>query len=147
VQSGEFTFRYVLTSGAELNPAALSRAGREALTPIESGELMKNDKVGTRGSLPAVPASFLTVSGDGIELEALKPAEDGNGYILRLLETSGRAGVARLSSLLLKFDRAWLCNAAEDNERELSVSKDGVEVAVPPYAIMTLRAVLRPAAP
>ena len=147
VQSGDFKFRYVLTSGAELNPAVLSRAGREALTPLEVGELMKNDKVGTRGSLPAVPASFLNLSGDGIELETLKPAENGNGYILRLLETSGRAGEARLTSGLLEFDRAWLCNAAEENERELSLLKDGLEVAVPPYAIVTLRALLRPVTP
>ena len=47
VQSGEFTFRYVITSGAELDPAHLSRLGRESLTPLEIGELGRNDKVGT----------------------------------------------------------------------------------------------------
>jgi hypothetical protein len=139
VQSGEFTFRYVVTSGARLDAARLSRLGRESLTPLEMGELTRNDKVGLRGGLPGTPASFLGLSGDGVELETLKPAEDGDGYIVRLLETAGRGGRARLSSRLLEFGRAWLCNTTEDNLREIPASKDGVEAAVPAYGIVTLR--------
>ena len=146
-QSGEFTFRYVVTSGAELDTAHLSRLGRESLTPLETGELTRNDKVGLRGSLPATPASFLGLSGDGVELETLKPAEDGQGYIVRLLETAGHEGRARLSSRLLEFSRAWLSNATEDNLREIPASKDGVEVALSPYAIVTLRLLARPVTP
>jgi len=146
VQSGAFTFRYVLTSGAKLDPAYLSRLGRESLTPLETGELMKNDKVGLRGSLPATPASFLGLNGDGVELETLKPAEDGEGYIVRLLETAGRDATARLSSRLIAFNRVWLCNATEDNLREIQASNGGVEVALRPYGIVTLRVLMRPAA-
>jgi hypothetical protein len=145
VQSGEFTFRYVITSGAALDPATLSRLGRESLTPLETGELTRNDKVGLRGSLPATPASFLSLDGDGVELETLKPAEDGEGYIVRLLETAGHAGKARISSRLIDFSRAWLCNAAEDNLREIPLSSGGVEVAVAPYSIVTLRVLASPA--
>jgi len=147
VQSGEFTFRYVVTSGARLDQAYLSRLGRESLTPLEVGELARNDKVGLRGSLPAMPASFLGLNGDGVELETLKPAEDGEGHIVRLLETAGREGRARLSSSLIEFSRAWLCNATEDNLREIPAPKGGVEVAMPPNAIVTLRLLARPAAP
>ena len=145
VQSGEFTYRYVLTSGATLDPARLSRLGREALTPLETGELAGNDKVGLRGTLPAASASFLALSGEGVELETLKPAEDGDGYVLRLLETAGRAAHARLSSRLLDFGGAWLANAAEDNLREIPLSSGAVDVALPPNAIVTLRLRLRPA--
>ncbi len=146
VQSGEFTFRYVVTSGAQLDPAYLSRLGRESLTPLETGELTRNDKVGLRGSLPATPASLLGLTGDGVELETLKPAEDGEGYIVRLLETAGREQKARLSSRLIEFSRAWLSNATEDKLREIPASKDGVEVSMPPYAIVTLRLLMRPVA-
>jgi hypothetical protein len=144
VQSGEFTFRYAITSGAALEPAALSRLGRESLTPLETGELARNDKVGLRGSLPAAPASFLSLDGDGIELETFKPAEDGEGYIVRLLETAGHAGKARLSSRLLAFSRAWLCNAAEDNLRETPLVDRGVEVDVAAWGIVTLRVLAGP---
>jgi len=146
LQSGEFTFRYILTSGSELNPAALSRLGREELTPLELGELTRNDKVGTRGSLPDTAASFVSLSGDGVELETLKPAEDGNGYIVRLRETGGRPATARLSSRLLQIDRAWLSNAAEDDQHEIAAEKDRLEIGMPPFAIVTLRLLLRPAA-
>ncbi len=145
VQSGEFHLDYVLTSGATLDPAALSRLGREALTPLESGELTGNDKVGLRGSLPETAGSFLSLSGDGVEMETLKPAEDGNGYIARLVETAGHSGTARLASGLLRIDRAWKCNAVEDNQQEIAARGNGVEVAMTPHSIATVRLLLHPA--
>ncbi len=147
VQSGAFTFRYVLTSGGDLNPALLSRLGQEELTPLELGELNRNDKVGLRGRLPDTAGSFLGLSGEGVELETLKPAEDGNGYIARLLETGGHAATARLSSGLVRIERAWATNATERNQREIAVQRDAVEVGMGPYSIATLRLLLRPAAP
>ncbi len=147
VQSGDFMFRYVVTSGNGLTPASLGRLARESLTPLETGELTRNDKVGLRGSLPATAASLLSLSGEGVEMDALKPAEDGNGYIVRLVETSGHSGAAHLHSRLLRFDRAWLCNATEQNQHEIAAQNDGLEIAMPRYAIVTLRLLLHPAAP
>ena len=46
VQSGEFVFRYVLTSGRDLEPEDLARLGRSAMTPLELGQLLPNDKFG-----------------------------------------------------------------------------------------------------
>jgi hypothetical protein len=143
VQSGEFIFRYVITSGATLDPASLSRLGREAMTPLEVGFLGKNDKVGLRGSLPATAASFLGVDQQAVEIETFKPAEDGAGYIVRLLETAGREPKVHLSSQLLEFNRAWLSTAAEDRLREIPVTKREVEVLMPRYGIVTLRILVR----
>ncbi len=146
VQSGEFTFRYVLTSGADLSPAALSRLGREVLTTLEIGQLTAADKVGARGSLPASAASFLNLEGDGVEIETFKPAEDGRGYVLRLLETSGRAHTVRISSRLFEVERVWETNGVEDDQREMPIGKDGPEVGLPARGIVTLRMSLRLAA-
>jgi len=146
VQSGDFTFRYVLTSGADLSPAALSRLGREALTPLETGQLISNDKVGQRGTLPVAATSFLGVEGDGVEVEALKPAEDGHGYVIRLLETSGKANTARLHSGLYEIERLALADAVETERSAISVANGSAEVALPAYGIVTLRAQLRLAA-
>ncbi len=139
VQSGEFTFRYVLTSGADLNPAALSRLGRELLTPLLSGQLIGNDKVGLRGSLPSTQGSFLNLEGGDMEVETLKPAKDGRGLILRLLETSGKAHTVRLASRLLKLERVSETNAVEDDPREIPVVNGGAPIALPGYGIVTLR--------
>jgi alpha-mannosidase len=147
VQSGEFTFRYVLTSGdessPELSPAALSRLGREVLTPLETGQLLANDKVSARGSLPASEGGFLSVQGEGVEVETLKPAEDGRGYILRLLETSGHAHTVRIGSGLFAVEHVWETNAVEDDQREIAMGKDGAVAALPPNGIVTLRLFLR----
>jgi len=145
VQSGEFQFGYVLTSGSDLAPAALSRLGREALAPLEVGELSRNDKVGMRGWLPDTDGSFLGLTGEGVEMETFKPAEDGNGYIARLLESAGRPATARLSPGLLQIDRAWLADAAERNQREIALRENGLEIAMSPHSIATVRLMLRPA--
>jgi hypothetical protein len=139
VQSGAFTFRYVVTSGAALNAAALSRLGREAMTPLETGRLMAADKVGRRGTLPASEGGFIRADGEGFEVETLKPAEDGRGYILRLLETSGRAHAVRIGSGLMKIEHVWATSALEDDQREISIGGDGAEISLSADGVVTLR--------
>ncbi len=146
VQSGDFNFRYVVTSGADLNAAALSRLGREALTPLEIGRSINNDKVGVRGSLPATAAGFLNVEDAGVEVETLKPSEDGRGYIVRLLETSGQAHAISIRSGLLQIDQAWQTNALEDDEHELPVAGNVMHATIPANGIVTLRILLHLAA-
>jgi hypothetical protein len=43
-QGGDFTFRYVLTSGRNLQPAHLSRLGREEMSPLEVDQITSQDK-------------------------------------------------------------------------------------------------------
>lgn len=43
-----------------------------------------------------LPDSLLEVSSSEIEMTALKPAQDGNGYILRLADRHGRGGIGEL---------------------------------------------------
>jgi hypothetical protein len=63
------------------------------------------------------------------------------------LETAGRAARANLSPGLLQIDRAWLCNSVEENQHEIAVNKDGLEIAVPANATVTLRLLLHPPKP
>src|ERR1019366_7160426 len=123
------------------------RLGREVLTPLETGQLIATDKVGARGSLPASEAAFLSVGGDGFEIETLKPAEDGPGYVLQLLETSGRAHTVQIGSRLFEVERVWETNAVEDDRREIPIGKDGTGIALPASGIVTLRMSLRLRAP
>ncbi len=94
--------------------------------------------------MPGSGGSFLNVDGDGVEVETLKPAEDGRGYILRLLETSGRPHATQISSGLLKIERARQTNAVEDDQSEIPVGKDGVQIALPANGIVTVRMLLTP---
>jgi alpha-mannosidase len=143
VQSGDFRFGYVVTSGTELTAAMLGRLGRDSLTPLETGELDHNDKIGVRGRLPETEGSFMELKGEGVELETLKPAEDGSGYVARLVETGGRAATTHLAGHLVEIERAWLADATEHREHELTVAGDGLDVALQANAIVTLRLQLR----
>jgi hypothetical protein len=140
VQSGDFVFRYVLTSGRELAPGDLARLGRAAMTPLEIGLLISNDKFGNpERPLTTAPTSFLAVDAANVTVENWKVAEDGNGTVVRLLETGGAATVAHLSLPLFKIDRVWLANAAEENAEEVRVTGDSVEVSLKPHESITLR--------
>ncbi|HTS11083.1 MAG TPA: polysaccharide lyase family protein [Candidatus Limnocylindrales bacterium] len=139
-QGGDFTFRYTLTSGATLAPQDLSRFGREEMTPLESGQLIDNDKVDDPDRpLAAAPFSFLQVDGADVSVENWKAADDGHGTILRLLEIGGRSGTARLTFPLLQIDHAWIASAVEENQKEIPVSGSSIEIPVQPHQILTLR--------
>jgi len=90
VQSGDFTFRYAITSGDDLSPAELARFGRAAMTPLEMGELVQNDKFDDpERPLPPDPGSFLEVDAPDVVVVNWKAADDGKGTIVHLLETGG----------------------------------------------------------
>jgi alpha-mannosidase len=142
VQSGDFTFRYALTSGRDLSPEFLSRFGRAAMTPFELAQLLATDKFGNpQRPLQPSPSSFLELNADNVVVENWKGAEDGQGTILRLLEVAGRPATARLNFPLFNLERAWLTNAVEENHEELKVSGHTLEAPLKPHEILTLRVI------
>jgi len=141
-QGGEFTSRYVFTSGPQLSPADLARLGRAAMTPLEAQKVVDQDKYDDPARpLPAAPASFLEVSAPNVVVEDWKAANDGQGTIVRLLETGGQATTSRLTFPLFDLQQAWITSAVEGNQKELSVSGSSVEVSIQPHQILTLRIV------
>ena len=141
-QGGKFSFRYVLLSGREFSPSKLTRIGWEAMTPLESSEVAPFST--GPGILPADQASFLTVDQPDVVLVTWKPAEEGEGSILRLVETAGRARKVRLSSSQLSFTEAWRCSALEENEAPATVSQGSVVVEIKAFEILTLRVKAKP---
>jgi alpha-mannosidase len=139
-QGGQSTFRYMMTSGASLSEAELARFGRGAMTPLEVDQVIDQDKVGNPPR-PLEPGalSFLQVDGPNVIVEAWKTAEDGNGTVLRLLEVGGKESAAKLHFPLLHVDKAWLCNAMEENQKELSTDGASLEISLRPHQIVTLR--------
>ena len=141
-QDGESTFRYVMTSGARLAPDTLSRVGREAMTPLEVDQVIDQDKVGNpRRPLEPVAQSFLQVDAENVTVEAWKAADDGNGTVIRLLETGGKPAAAKLHFPLMRIRQAWVCNAMEVNQQEISGDGSTVEVVLRPHEIVTVRIV------
>jgi hypothetical protein len=139
-QGGDFTFRYVMTSGAQLSPADLARLGRAAMTPLETERVIDQDKVGNPPRpLDPAPAGFLNVSAPNVVVEDWKAANNGQGTIVRLLEVGGRATSATLTFPLFHLEHAWLDNAVEVNEKEIPVSSSSLQVSIGAHQILTLR--------
>jgi hypothetical protein len=139
-QGGEFTFRYVLTSGNNLPPAYLSRLGREEMSPLEVDQITSQDKaINSPRPLDSVQGSFLRVDQPNVVLETWKMAEDGEGTILRFLEVAGKEGWVDVQTPLLDVKSAWMSDALERNQRALSVSPHGLRFSVRPYQIVTVR--------
>ena len=139
-QGGEFTFRHVLTSGEKFDSTARSRLGWEVMSPLEVNEIRPNDKpVAVRGPLDAIQKSFLQVDQSNIVLLTWKLAEDEEGTILRFIEVGGKSATVTVTLPGINIERAWLCNAVEDNQRPLSTAKHSVSFAVRPFEIITIR--------
>ncbi len=135
-QGGTYTFRYVVSSGATFDPVALARAGQEALTPLESAQMPASFD---RSVLPVGSASLLTVDNPAAVVTTWKLAEDGQGSIVRLVETSGKEQAVKLHSDYVQLKQAWRCSLLEENQSALPVGADGVQMTLKPFEIVTLR--------
>lgn len=87
------------------------------------------------GSLPA-DASAVRVS--GAALSALKPAEDGNGIVVRVYNVSGEKTVARVE-LFRRPGRAVLVDCCENQLRELEIDGNGASVELPSMGVAAIK--------
>jgi alpha-mannosidase len=139
-QGGEFRFRYVVTSAAAVDAAALTRLSEESMRPAEVNHVVSQDKPGNpERPLPAEGTGFLEADAKDVVLETWKRAEDGDGSILRLRETAGRAATVRLRFPHGRVNGAELCNGVEDRVRELTVADGAVSVPVGAFEVVTVR--------
>ena len=142
-QGGHFHFRYVVTSAPSTDPIQLSRMGWEEMTPFETDEVTSQDKaLNQPRPLDGKQGSFLDVQDPNVLLEAWKPAEDGNGTILRFLDFGNTTRTVSVQSPLLKIDQAWQTDAVERNGKQLSLlGSGGFQFTIHPHEILTVRLV------
>jgi alpha-mannosidase len=135
-QGGDFTFRYAITSDAHFDPAVATRFGWNALTPLERDDVFASQD---GSALPEQQASLLEISDPDVILLTWKPAEDGDGSILRIQESAGKSSNVTIRSKFLLFDKSWLCNVLEDSQSELTTSGDTLNVPIKPFQVLTIR--------
>jgi alpha-mannosidase len=139
-QGGDFTFRYVLTSGDQLPPARLSRLGWEEMTPAEIDQITPQDKaLDTPRPLDAAQGSFMQVDQPNVILVTWKMAEDGDGTILRFLEVGGEAKQVEVQTPRLDVKSAWSSDALERKQAALETLDHGFRFSVKPFQIVTVR--------
>lgn len=90
---------------------------------------------------PELPEqSYFGISGDNVKIEVVKPADDGNGTILRMYEYRGKSSKNTLSvnngwSKLIETDML------ENDELELSENASKFDLLFEPFEIRTFRIV------
>jgi alpha-mannosidase len=127
-------------AGAGAAPAAASVSIANAARDAELG--LRACAAGPAALGPA-DAALLEVKPGEVVLSALKPAEDGAGTILRLLNPTDTAVEARIRlapALLARIDEIRSVALDETGPRE-AVLRDGADILVPlrPHGLATLR--------
>ncbi|HEY3242913.1 MAG TPA: glycosyl hydrolase-related protein, partial [Phycisphaerae bacterium] len=130
-QEGRFVFRYSITSGANICNAAAAHFARPWSPQVEE-------------SL----AQLVAVNNPHVQVMALKRADDGRGYVLRLREMDGTHGDATVTIGALGHRTAsaapangieWSC--ARENELRSTIEDGKLRVHLHPYQIATWRVV------
>lgn len=144
-QGGHTCLRYIVTSAPSTENVALSRMGWEEATPLELDEVTRQDKTEPPAESEASrQASYLDVGDPALLVEDWKPAEDGNGTILRLLDLGGAARQAEVRVPILDLARAIETDAVERDKQELQLSgPHAFKVTVRPHQIITIRMVAK----
>ncbi|MGB6742546.1 MAG: glycosyl hydrolase-related protein, partial [Terracidiphilus sp.] len=162
-QGGSFTFHYIVTSADATRPQQLSRAGWEEATPLEKDIITDQDKAlppstdqnashaAEAGSAPAAEnapqldgrqANLLNIADPDVLLETWKPAEDGNGTILRFLDLGGAERTVTVSSPLLHLKSVTQTDALERGGTPVALDGENqFHFTIHPHEIVTVRAV------
>ncbi|MDE3199590.1 MAG: hypothetical protein KGN79_01615 [Acidobacteriota bacterium] len=140
-QGGHFRFRYVVTSAAQTDDAALSRMGWEEATPMEENQIRSQDKaIEQPEPLSGTQSSFLTVNDPAVLVDTWKPAEDGNGTILRLIDLGGEARSVTVHVPVISIEKAVLTDAVERDKTPITTDDAHTfKVDVKPHQIVTVR--------
>jgi alpha-mannosidase len=137
-QGGLTSFRYALTSRAGgPDPVRSSRFGWEVHTPLEPAWL----PVDSAGAQTVGEVSFLEVDPPNVIVQAIQPASDGNGTIVRLREIAGSDTEARVRGLLLAGSGATarLVDLAERDGRPVTVEAGEVVIPIKAFGIQSVR--------
>jgi len=93
-----------------------------------------------QGPLPS-STSFCQVDAPNVMLLTFKQAEDGDGYVLRLIETEGKETWVTVTMPHLALVHAFETNLVEENQRLLPCGPQTVETTVRPFGIATIRVI------
>ncbi|MDX9972488.1 MAG: glycoside hydrolase family 38 C-terminal domain-containing protein [FCB group bacterium] len=88
------------------------------------------------GTLPK-SLSLVEVSGGSLQLTALKKAEDGDSYIVRLFNPTEKGAIGTLK-VFKDIKHAWLTNLNEERQRELQPSGNTLSLKVGKKKIVTV---------
>jgi alpha-mannosidase len=82
--------------------------------------------------------SFLLIDSPYVMIEAVKKAEDSNGIIIRLYETSGRSVSTELH-VKIPYSKATLVDLMEQELQQIAQGEKSIKLSFTPFEIKTLQ--------
>ena len=130
----EHVFTYALYPHKEMGSAAGT---------VQEAYKLTQPAYATKGELKNTGKSFISTDKDNIIIETVKPAENGDGMIVRLYDCENS-----LTKVTLTFAEGMLesveeCNLMEEKEADIEACGNSFTVSVKPYEIKTYRVRLK----
>lgn len=130
----EHVFTYALYPHKEMWSAAGT---------VQEAYKLNQPAYATKGELKNTGKSFISTDKDNIIIETVKPAENGDGMIVRLYDCENS-----LTKVTLTFAEGMLesveeCNLMEEKEADIEACGNSFTVSVKPYEIKTYRVRLK----
>lgn len=114
IHNGTFSAENTVKPAYELNVPVVAAKGEAKISPV------------------------ITIDADNVICEALKPAEDGNGIVMRVYECEGAKTTAKIS-LNNGANKAVLTNMLEDEKEELALNGGALTLTFRPFEIKTIK--------
>ncbi|MFC1604064.1 glycoside hydrolase family 38 C-terminal domain-containing protein [Planctomycetota bacterium] len=136
VQQSEILFRYSLTTHeGDWQKGNCARFGWAA-----ANQFIVDDVHGKKdGPLAPDTMSFCSVDKPNVLLITLKKAEDGDGIIIRLIETQGEPTTALVTLPHISVTEATVTNLVEENKARTAFTEHEVRVDLKAFGITTIR--------
>ncbi len=136
VYTGDMLFRHSFTSySGNYDPGKSNNFGWSDSNPLLP--VIVNGP--QSGELPTSYSFCSVTNSENIKVVTLKAAEDSEGLILRLAETSGKQVSATIKIPFIKLNEVYQTNIAEENLKTISHSNQEIEISADPFEIITLR--------
>lgn len=139
--TGQHTFKFsILPHAGDWKDANAFRIGWRQLTPMPIGRMNICAPIAPIKDSAFLPQShsLCRVSSDNVIITTVKKADDGDGYIMRLVEITGK-----LTDLTLEFgfelDSVWKTDLMERDIEELEFDGNMLKLKITPYEICSVR--------
>lgn len=130
----EHVFTYALYPHKEMWSAAGT---------VQEAYKLNQPAYATKGELKNTDKSFISTDKDNIIIETVKPAENGDGIIVRLYDCENSLTKATLTFVEGMLESVEECNLMEEKEVDIEACGNSFTVSVKPYEIKTYRVRLK----
>ena len=141
LQSGDYSLRYAFTSGRRAAPDLRLRQALEIAHPLRAyntGQILLEPQSRISGG-KRYSCSILDIAPEQVYCVTIKGAEDGRGFICRLLNLADYTVPVTVSSEILKISGAMECNGDESDIGNLSLDQGKYRLSLGPHQLATVR--------